>query len=228
MRKILLITLVWLAAMPLVRAQGFDTQTSGEIIFSFADVQKNALSVDDKLRFSMFYHHNQYFHYDFTNNIGLVSGVHLRNVGFITQNEIIDGNTYSMVKRRSYTAGLSAALKLGSFRHNSFVYGGAEYEWLFHYKEKWFEGDEKVAKITDWFSDRTRTFVPSFFVGIQFPRGINLKFKYYMDDIMNHNFRDGSGNQPYQFLDSQLFYISFTKMFRFSDFKDFDDWDTYL
>ena len=69
-------------------------------------------------------------------------------------------------------------------------FGGAEYEFAFHYKYKWWDNGEK-HKVSEWFSNRTNRFLPSVFAGVQFPKGFNIKLKYYLTNLLNPNFQKG-------------------------------------
>lgn len=192
------------------RAQDVYPISSGELIFSFADVERNGDNIPTNMRFSLFFHYGQYWHFDLSNNIGFYTGGAIRNVGFIT-----DEDNYK-VKRRSYTLGVPLALKLGSFKDGVFIYAGGEYELLFHYKQKIFTDGNKI-KSREWFSDRTNRFVPSVFGGIQFPKGINIKFKYYLDNFLNPDFKGYDNGQPVDYSDfneMQLYYISISKQIK--------------
>jgi hypothetical protein len=178
--------------------------SSGEIIFSFADVERNGVNVPTNMRFTVFFNYGQYWHFDIGNNVGFYTGGAIRNVGFIT-----DEDNFK-VKRRSYTLGVPLALKLGSFGDNFYIFGGGEYEWLFHYKQKIFQNDNKIKR-TEWLSDRTARFLPSLFAGIQFPKGLNIKFKYYLDEFLNRDFTGTDLGEPVdysEFNQTQIFYVS--------------------
>ncbi|WP_439185212.1 hypothetical protein [Carboxylicivirga taeanensis] len=201
------------------------TVTSGEMIFSWADVEQAPLAggphenVAGVPRFSMFLHVGQYVHLDFTNTIGLYSGLALRNIGFITKDDALDLGV-EKEKHRSYSLGLPIAFKLGAFKEHFYLFGGAEYELLFHYKYKyWIDGDKH--KTSEWFSNRTKRFVPSVFAGVQFPRGLNLKFKYYLDDFLNSDFSKGDNplNDYSRYGSTQMFYISLSWQFDTRDFN---------
>lgn len=182
-----------------IDAQRIYHSSGGEVIFSGADVNFNGTDVNTNVRFTLFFHTQQLINLDLTGNIGIYTGFAIRNVGLITEdlyqnmgflnidNTHPDYNKNTKYKRRSYSLGFPIALKLGSFDKNFFFYGGAEYEWMFHYKQKLFVNDEK-RKITEWTSNRVNSWIPSFFAGIQFPQGFNLKFKYYLDDFLNPSF----------------------------------------
>lgn len=226
MKKIVLMALIAMAGMALKAQSKVYSITSGEMIFSWADVEQTingeAQSINSIPRFSMFFHVGQYLHMDLTNNVGLFSGAAIRNIGFITEDDALD---IEKEKHRSYTLGVPLALKLGSFRNHFYLYGGGEYELLFHYKYKyWIDGEKH--KTSEWFSDRTNRFVPSVFAGVQFPGGLNVKVKYYLDDFLNNDFKKGDNprNDYSRFGKTQMFYISLSWQFDSHDIKKiFDD-----
>ena len=188
-------------------------ESSNEIIFSFADVVYNGQSLATPTRFSMFFHAGNNVHFDLNDNVGIYSGYGLRNIGFITEDNGVK------MKRRTYSLGIPLALKLGVFSQKFFVYGGGSYEMFFHYKQKQFIDGNK-EKYSEWFSDRTDRFAPSFFAGIQFPKGINLKFKYYPNDFLNRSFagRDFGENVDYSnYSKTNLFYIGLSFNFNPED-----------
>ncbi|MBS2213761.1 hypothetical protein KEM09_20300 [Carboxylicivirga mesophila] len=225
MRKFIVSIALLIAALSINAQTQVYTVTSGEMIFSWADVEQAPLgggamdNVSSIPRFSAFFHVGQYVHLDFTDALGLYSGLAIRNIGFITEDDALDLGV-EKEKHRSYTLGLPVALKLGSFRNHFYVFGGAEYELLFHYKYKyWIDGDKH--KTSEWFSNRTNRFVPSVFAGVQFPRGLNLKFKYYLDDFLNNDFKKGDNplNDYSRYGKTQMFYISLSWQFDTRDFN---------
>jgi hypothetical protein len=192
-----------------------------EMIFSMSQVGKAGNDLDTELRWTVYYHSGTYQNHDINDQFGLFYGLAIRNIGFITQREVVGLNLFSTVKRRSYTLGLPVGIKLGNLDNNMFIFCGGEYEWLFHYKEKWFEGKDKVYRETDWFSRKTNTFIPSLFAGINFKTGFTLTFKYYLEDFMNRSYRDPvTGLRPYSDMESKVFYISLSKKFRYDRIKE--------
>jgi hypothetical protein len=180
--------------------------SSGEYIFSFADVTDTAgNSIPTNMRFTCWFHIGRYLHYNINNTFGLMSGIGMRNIGFITEDDSIK------IKRRSYTLGIPLAFKIGSFKDNFYLFAGGEYEWLFHYKQKFFVDDTKEGTQQEWFSSRTTTFLPSVFAGIQFPFGLNVKFRYYLDDFMNNDYKGKDFGRPADysyFKTTQIYYFS--------------------
>jgi hypothetical protein len=127
-------------------------------------------------------------------------------------------------------------LKFGSFRDHFFFFGGGEYEFAFVCKEKYWSGDfdrsgHKTRSVR-WFSDQTPDFLPSFFAGIQFPGGVNIKFKYYLTDFLNNDYRtagnttDGAAFNPSdltRYKSSHVVYFSLSWHFRTSEIWDRDN-----
>ena len=203
-------------------AQRIYHSNGGEVIFSGADVNFNGVNVNTNIRFTLFFHAQHHLNLDLTDNIGLFTGVGIRNVGLITEdlyqnvgfsdidNEHPNWNKNTKVKRRSYSLGFPLAIKLGSFSKDFFLFAGGEYEWMFHYKQKLFIDDNKT-KFKEWTSDRVNAWVPSLFVGVQFPQGFRLKFKYYMNDFLNTSFTGVDFGQDVdysQFESTGMWYVS--------------------
>ena len=197
-------------------AQKFYTTSGGEWIFQSGVIEKQNEPLNTNLRFTMWFHVNENVHLDLGNYAGLFSGLALRNVGFITEEDNLK------TKYRSYNLGIPLALKLGSFRDEIYLFGGGEYEWMFHFKQKTFDDGIK-RKHAEWVSDRTPSFIPSFFAGIQLPHGLQLKFKYYLKDFLNHTFQGSGDFSDYTaFTKTRLWYISLSFQVKNSKLKKTD------
>ena len=220
-------------------AQNVYPVTSGELIFSqsnttftqaFLDQYPGAGLSGNNVRFTAFFHLGQYIHCDFTDKIGFFSGLGIRNVGMITDETLpqtvsTTGATvlytnYNVI-RRQYMLGVPLAIKFGSFKKHTYLFAGGEYEMAFHLKEKYwtdsFDRSGPKTKSMQWFSSQTPTFLPSVFAGVQFPGGVNLKFKYYLTDFLNTDYKVSSNSQDggtfsisdlTRYESSQLFYFS--------------------
>jgi len=227
----LLITFIVIAlSFNKINAQEIYGTSSGEVILSFSNAAYHNTpaagdyqQVSDAPRFTIWFHTSSYINFDFSEHIGLMSGLTLRNIGLITMepSSIPSVVEYVKWKRRSYSLGVPLAFKIGKLNDGFYLFGGGQYEWLFHYKEKEFLYSGK-RKFTEWFSSRVNTFLPSVFVGVAFPGGMSLKFTYAMDDLMNKNYsyqENGNIIKPYENMDSRIFYISLFMNAR---------WDKYL
>jgi len=184
-----------------------------EMLFSFADVRDQGVDKSSTLRWAPVLNIQGRYNYDLNKNIGLFTGIGVRNVGYIYDNyqeRTIDpavmGNYYKK-KFRTYNVGLPLAIKIGDMDGLLF-YGGYEIEVPFVYKEKTFDQGDKIEKITGWFSNRSQTFQHGFIAGVEFPYGFNVKFKYFMSEFHNQNFTESNGVKPYLGLESHIMYFS--------------------
>src|SRR6187455_2951385 len=110
-------------------------------------------------------------------------------------------------KFRTYNLALPVGIKVGDL-DKTFFYGGYEVELAFSYKEKTYEGGDKIDKISGWFSDRNELFQHGFLAGVQFPRGVNVKFKYYLSEFHNEDYTTNANVKPYAGLKTNIFYVS--------------------
>ncbi len=199
-----------------VRAQKVYTVSGGEVIFQSGNIEKKIndvnTGVNTNLRFTLFFHLGEYVHYDITDNIGIFSGLGIRNVGFITE----EGDTTD--KFRTYNLGMPLAIKFGSFKKNLFLFGGAEYEWMFHFKHKTFVDNTKT-KYTSWFSNHTPALIPSVFVGLQMPAGFQFKFRYYLDNYLEERYTYTSAPEGYN--KTQVWYISVSYQIKNNKIKEY-------
>ncbi len=184
--------------------------TGGEIIFSFADIDNNDINPDNIIRFSPVFNLQVFGNFDFGKNFGILAGGSIRNVGFINGNTDPD-NSGIKKKYRTYNLGIPVGFKVGDV-NKFFFFGGYEIEFPFHYKEKTFvNGVKQDNKISTWFTSRVPTFYNSVFAGIQFPYGLNLKFKYYFTNFFNEGFTETVNSEdvmPYQGYKANVFYFS--------------------
>lgn len=182
--------------------------SGGELIFSLAHIEQNGSGEGSTLRFSPVFNLQVMLNKDLNKNLGLFTGLALRNVGYI-MNDYKDPSSNLIYKKkfRSYNLGIPVGLKVGNL-DKTFFYGGYEIELAMAYKEKTYDGGDKISKITGWFSSRQELFQHGFFVGIQFPYATNLKFKYYLSEFHNRDYTNNAGIKPYGALKSNIYYFS--------------------
>ena len=178
---------------------------ASEMIFSFATIDNQGYDQGNIMRWAPVLNLQGMLNVDFNNTFGLFTGAAIRNVGFIYENPLDTNDT--KFKYRTYNFGIPVGFKIGKLDKFLF-FGGYEIEFPFVYKEKTFDDGDKIDKITGWFSNRTENFQHGVFAGIQFPEGINLKFKYYFSEFHNQDFMESSGVKPYAGLESHVFYFS--------------------
>ena len=183
------------------------TTTGGEWIFSSANVTINGANATSIIRFSPVFNFQTQVHRDFNDKMGLMTGIGLRNVGFIYDDPFNPGTRY---KARNYNIGLPIALKFGKM-NGMYFFVGYELELPINYKQKTFVNDNKT-KFNEWFSNRVPTIYNTLIAGVQLPEGMQLKFKYYATNFYNKDYTavDGSGNlyKPYAGYEVNVFYIS--------------------
>lgn len=184
--------------------------SGGKIETSQAIAGINQLgSSENVVRFSAFFHFQQQMHFNFNKNLGIYTGLGIRNVGFI--------NTFSglekkiRVKQRSYSLGVPLAIKAGDLNGYYFV-AGAEAELMFAYKRKVFYDGDKSKK-SQWFSDDINLFNPGIFAEVHFKGGSYVRAKYYLMDFLKNETEtfvlpDDGRIVSYQVDSSKLFYIS--------------------
>jgi len=189
-----------------------------EMIFSLADIEDQGREESSLLRWSPFFNFNTMLNADMSEHFGIFSGLAIRNVGYIYDNFQQDTVFYKK-KFRSYNLGIPLGIKVGNL-DNMYLYGGYEIEFPFHYKEKTIEDGDKINKTTGWFSKRQEAFQHGFFVGLQFPHGANIKFKYYLSEFHNQEYEDASGNRPYAGLKTNIFYFSLNYVIRDTRFSE--------
>lgn len=211
MKRILLIGLVICLSIPLSSQAQENSKsyfTSGtEFIFSFASIDNNGDDQGNVMRFSGWLNLQGTYNYDFSKSFGLMTGIALRNVGFIYNNQELGVKK----KYRTYNIGIPIGLKLGSMG-KAHIYAGYEIEFPTNYKEKTFNNERKDDKFNVWFTKRTPAFYNTVFVGVAFKYGLSLKFKYYLTNFFNQDYsevnQDGVTVYPYENIDVRIFYFS--------------------
>jgi hypothetical protein len=212
-------TLIYLAVFSLFfTVQGFSQSekskskayvtTGGELIFSFANAEQNGNSLGSVMRFSPVFNLQVMVNQDMSKNFGVFTGLSVRNVGYITNDYKDPSNNLIYKKKfRTYNLALPLGFKVGDL-NKTFFYGGYEVELAFSYKEKTYDGGDKIGKISGWFSDRNELFQHGFLAGVQFPRGVNVKFKYYLSEFHNQDYTTNANIKPYAGLKTNIMYVS--------------------
>lgn len=157
-------------------------------------------------RFTLFPHIGTTAHYNFNKNFGLVSGLGIKNLGFIQK----VNNPDSTVIRRNLTVGIPLGLKFGNmFGTYGMIGGGVDIPFLF--KEKGFVKRNDKDKFSEWFSQRSATVLPYVYAGARFHPGVFVKATYYPTNFMNPDFSEtvnGATVRPYEGYNVNLFLLS--------------------
>lgn len=210
MKKITLVIVMLFACYSLSFAQVKPYWSSAsEMIFSLATIDDNGDESGAVLRWSPVFNYQGMGNFHVSENFGFFAGISVRNIGYIYDDyKFLEGTDVISVKKKfvTYRAGIPIGIKVGDLK-GFFVYGGYEVEYPFFYKEKTFR-DEKKDKFSVWFSDRVEPFQQAVLIGVQFPYGANLKFKYYLSEFHNTSYTESTGFKPYEGLTSNVFYVS--------------------
>lgn len=160
-------------------------------MLSTAFVSKHGSAIKPTtLRFTAVVNFGFTFNYDFNKRVGLLSGIGIRNMGFIEKERD------STIKRSVYSLGVPLGFKIGDLRNRNFFFAGGGIDIPFHYREKGFiqRNDKKV--LGEWFSERTPRIMPFIFAGYSFDPGITLKLQYYPGNFLNTDY-DPNYAMPY-------------------------------
>lgn len=158
--------------------------------------------------------------YDFSQNIGVFTGLGIKNIGFIEKITVAD----STIKRRVYAIGLPLGIKLGNMKKKNYAFIGGGVDFPFNYREKRYVSRGDKEKFNEWFSDRTPSYMPYGFVGVSFKPGIYIKLQYYPNNFMNPAFTEtvtvngvATAIAPYSRHDIELLMFSIGLDIRYSN-----------
>jgi len=204
--KIRVLTIMGVCAATLAFGQDKKvyTTTSGELIFSFANINYKGSEASSVMRFSPVLNIQNWLNVDHSDKFGMFTGLSLRNVGFIYD---VPDQPNTRMKHRTYNIGIPAGIKLGNL-NKAFLFAGYEIEFPINYKEKKFVDEDKVEKDVYWFTKRVTPVQHSLMAGIQLPYGATLKFKYYLTNFFNKDYTLSDGTKPYAVGDYNIFYFS--------------------
>lgn len=165
---------------------------SNSFQLSFADVHYDG-STTSKIsipRITWILNAGAHYHYDFSENAAVYTGVEVTNLGVIIKTSGVKH------KRRVYTLGVPLAFELGSLKWANF-FAGIQIDRAFQYQEKLKVGDSVQSKFGEWWSDRTPHVMGSWFIGARFFHAIFFKIQPYFTNFFNENYVDGTGARPY-------------------------------
>lgn len=206
--RTLCITLLFALGSQLLQAQHdkWYLSTSGELIFSSAEVDFFGNEDRSTVRLSAFFNSQSHINRDLHKSFGIFTGMNIRNIGFIWK----EPNTTHKTKYRTYNLGIPAGIKIGDLEKR-FVYAGYEIEFPFHYKEKFFSDGTKKSKQSKWFSKKVPAAYHTVMLGTELKNGLNVKVKYYLNGFFNQNYTEtvaGQTIKPFDGFDANVFYIS--------------------
>ncbi|WP_344823154.1 outer membrane beta-barrel protein [Rurimicrobium arvi] len=157
------------------------------MIFSASRMDPKLSNQSQAVRFSMFLNIGFTYNYNFCNAFGIYTGLDVKNIGYITKNQLL-GIGEQTIKRRVYTIGLPVGLRLGNMKKRDYFFLGGGLDLAFHYKEKeWIEKRSSKTKFSEWFSSRNETLMPYVYAGFGY-HGTTIKVQYYPGSFMNQDY----------------------------------------
>lgn len=138
------------------------------------------------LRFAPFANYTLQAHKDFTNSLGVYTGIGLKNVGFIYKpNDTLN----SKVKSRAYSISIPLGLKYGNMEDDKYFYLAAELLVQFDYKEKAFSnGGDKSKRKNLYNNNPINAFNYSAMIGYNY-KGFTIGAEYTLGDFYNSGYR---------------------------------------
>lgn len=191
--------------------------SSGMDMFLFSTSQTTSLpSKTDgltPLRFTYFPNVAFNLNYDISKNIGVFTGIGLKNIGFTEKFPTND----STVKRRVLAIGVPLGIKFGNTHKHTFGFIGGGADLALNYKEKGYIRRGNKDKFNEWFSDRTNLVLPYVFAGFAFKSNLTLKAQYYLSSFLNPSYTSAPGVFPYaSFTQNNIMMLSIGYDLRYS------------
>lgn len=150
-------------------------------IFSTALIDNGGKQSLGTLRFSAFFHLGFTYNYNFSNNVGIYTGLDLKNIGFIEKYSFND----MTAKQRVYALGVPVGLRLGNMKSRDYFFAGGGLDVAVHYKYKFWSNTQSKVKTNDWFSNNTELLLPYVFAGVAVS-GTTFKIQYYPTNFLSN------------------------------------------
>ena len=157
------------------------------MIFSTALINNNGAKSLGTLRFSAWINVGATYNYNINKNVGIYTGLDLKNIGFIEKFAVQN----TTVKSRLYTLGVPVGLRFGDLPKRNYFFIGGGVDLALHYKSKMWSDVQSKTKFNEWFSDYTQLFLPYVFGGLAL-KGLTFKLQYYPTNFLNEDKTLGS------------------------------------
>ncbi len=208
MKTRLLLLILAFICVSNIQAQKVYTSTQLKLIFSTApNIERAGNKVPSPMRFTCFFNYSVIANIDLTKHLGLSIGGEIKNIGLI-----MNKDSAFHVKSRAYALGIPIYIRLGNMDKRWYFFGGAQYDYLFAYKEKVFYDDSKTKRTNDY-SGAVNPFIPSVFIGYREKNGASFSINYMLQNFYSdeYRFKDPTqGDKPYTdgYKNSQILYFS--------------------
>lgn len=204
MRNVILATVfIALLSASNIHAQKVYSSNQIKLIFSNAPgISRGNENVASPIRFTAFFNYSTFINIDLTRHLGLSIGLEIKNIGLILRDSVF------RTKHRAYALGAPVYLRIGNLDKKWYFLAGAQYDYLFAYKEKIFVDDAKIKRRP---YNSVRPFIPSVFVGFKAKSGASISMHYMLQNFFtdDYRFKDPRDNNELQgYNNSQLLYFT--------------------
>jgi len=200
---ILVIFFIALLSASNIQAQKVYSSNQIKLIFSNAPgISRGNENVASPMRFTAFFNYSTFINVDLTRHLGLSVGLEIKNIGVILRDSVF------RTKHRAYALGVPVYLRIGNMDKKWYFLAGAQYDYLFAYKEKVFVDDAKIKRHP---YNSVRPFIPSVFVGFKAKSGVSVSVHYMLENFFkdDYRFKDPRDNHQLQgYNNSQLLYFT--------------------
>jgi hypothetical protein len=182
MRNIILAFLfIALLSASNIQAQKIYSSNQFKLIFSTApNLSRGNQSIASPMRFTAFFNYSTFINIDLTKTLGLSIGLEAKNIGLITKDSIF------RTKHRAYAIGVPIYLRVGNMDKKWYFLAGAQYDYLFAYKEKVFVNDAKIKRHG---YNNVTPFIPSVFLGFRSKSGTSVSLHYMLQNFFTDDYR---------------------------------------
>lgn len=187
-----------------IQAQKIYSSNQVKLIFSTAPhLSRGDQSIASPMRFTAFFNYSTFLNMDLTKSLGLSIGLEAKNIGLITKDSIF------RTKHRAYAIGVPLYLRIGNMDKRWYFLAGAQYDYLFAYKEKIFVNDAKIKRHG---YNNVTPFIPSIFLGFRSKSGTSVSVHYMLQNFFtdDYRFKDPTNNTSFSqgYGNSQLLYFT--------------------
>jgi len=204
MRNIILAFLfIFLLSAPNIQAQKVYSSNQIKLIFSNAPgISRGSENIASPMRFTAFFNYSTFLNVDLTKYFGVSIGLEMKNIGVILKDSAFS------TKHRAYAVGVPVYLRIGNMDKKWYFLAGAQYDYLFAYKEKIFVDDAKIKRHP---YNSVRPFIPSVFIGFKGKSGASISVHYMLQNFFtdDYRFKDPRDNHELtSYNNSQLLYFT--------------------
>jgi hypothetical protein len=182
MRNIVLASLlIAFLYIPNIQAQKIYSSNQIKLIFSTApNISRADHRIASPMRFTAFFNYSTVLNLDLSSYFGVAIGLEIKNICMTLKDSVYK------TKYRAYALGVPVYLRLGNMDKRWYFLAGAQYDYLFAFKEKVFVGDAKIKRHP---YGSITPFIPSIFFGFKSKSGTSISVHYMLQNFFSDDYR---------------------------------------